>query len=54
MQNAFIGKNGRTPRTYDYIGKEIGVDGATVQRSEKFAKGVDALREVSPEAVSDA
>lgn len=49
-QNAFIPKNGRTPRTYDFIGKEIGVDGATVQRAGRFAKGVDALREVSPEA----
>ncbi len=32
------------------IGKEIGVDGRTVRRAEKFAKGVDALRESSPEA----
>lgn len=32
------------------IGKEIGVDGRTVRRAEKFAKGVDALRDVSPEA----
>ena len=32
------------------IGKEIGVDGRTVRRAEKFAKGVDALRENSPEA----
>ena len=32
------------------IGKEIGVDGRTVRRAEKFAKGIDALRESNPEA----
>lgn len=32
------------------IGKEFGIDGRTVRRNEKFARGVDALREVSPEA----
>jgi len=32
------------------IGKEIGVDGRTVRRAADFAKGVDALKEVSPEA----
>lgn len=32
------------------IGKEIGVDGRTVRRAEKFARGIDALRENSPEA----
>ena len=32
------------------IGKEFGMDGRTVRRAEKFAKGVDALREVNPEA----
>lgn len=32
------------------IGREVGMDGRSVRRSEKFAKGVDALREVSPEA----
>ena len=31
------------------IGKEIGVDGRTVRRAEKFAKGVDAIREEFPE-----
>ena len=36
--------------TAGQIGKEIGVDGRTVRRAEKFAKGVDALKEVSPEA----
>lgn len=37
-------------RTADLIAKEIGVGKETVKRSEKFSKGVDALREVSPEA----
>lgn len=32
------------------IGKEIGVDGRTVRRAEKFAKGIDVLRESNPEA----
>lgn len=32
------------------IGKEFGVDGKTVRRNEKFAKGVDALREQNAEA----
>lgn len=36
--------------TSGQIGKEFGIDGKTVRRNEKFAKGVDALRAVSPEA----
>lgn len=32
------------------IGKDFGIDGKTVRRNEKFAKGVDAIREVSPAA----
>ena len=32
------------------IGKEIGVDGRTVRRAEKFAKGIDTIRERNPEA----
>lgn len=32
------------------IGKEIGIDGRTVRRAEKFAKGIDAIREQNPEA----
>lgn len=36
--------------TSGQIGKEFGIDGKTVRRNEKFAKGVDALRDVSPEA----
>lgn len=34
------------------IGKEIGVDGRTVRRAEKFAKGIDTLRENNPEAAT--
>ena len=32
------------------IGKEYGMDGRTVRRAEKFAKGVDALKQVSKDA----
>lgn len=37
-------------KTRDLIAKELGIGSKTVERSEKFTKGVDALREVSPEA----
>lgn len=37
-------------RTAAKIAEEVGVARETVKRSEKFAKGVDALREASPEA----
>lgn len=36
--------------TAGQIGKEVGVDGRTVRRAADFAKGVDALKEVSTEA----
>lgn len=36
--------------TAGQIGKEYGIGGATVRRAEQFAKGVDAVREVSTEA----
>lgn len=48
-QNANL-PNGRTPRTDEIIGKELGVNHSTVVRAEKFAKGVDALRKLSPES----
>lgn len=32
------------------IGKEFGIDGKTVRRAEKFSRGVETLRSVSPEA----
>lgn len=32
------------------IGKEVGMDGRSVRRAERFSKGIDTLREVSPEA----
>ena len=32
------------------IGKEFGIDGKTVRRNEQFAKGLDAIAEVSQEA----
>ena len=34
------------------IGKEYGMDGRTVRRAEKFAKGVDALKQVSKDAAN--
>lgn len=34
------------------IGKEIGVDGRTVRRAEKFAKGIDAINNEFPEAAN--
>lgn len=37
-------------RVYEQIADELGVGDNTVKRSEKFAKGIDALKEVSPEA----
>jgi hypothetical protein len=40
----------RNGKTSIQIAKEIGVGQKTVERAEKFTKGVDALREVSPEA----
>lgn len=36
--------------TAEAIGREVGVAEPSVKRSEKFAKGVDILREISPEA----
>ena len=48
-QNATL-KNGRKPRIDEEVGEEIGVNHATVARSYKFSKGVDALREISPDA----
>lgn len=40
----------RPKSTAEAIAKEIGVAEPSVKRWEKFAKGVDALKEVSPEA----
>ncbi len=33
------------------MAKELGVGQKTVERAEKFAKGIDKIAEVSPEAV---
>lgn len=40
----------RKDGTSGQIGKEFGVDGKTIRRAEHFAKGLDAIREVSQEA----
>ena len=37
-------------RTAEVIAKELGIGKETVKRSEKFHDGIDALREISPEA----
>ena len=37
-------------RKSEQIARELGVSHETVKRSEKFSKGVDALRDVSPDA----
>lgn len=49
MSESFKGKREIKDGTAGAIGKEIGVDGRTVRRAEKFAKGVDAIREEFPE-----
>lgn len=41
---------GERKRISEQIGEETGVGKTTVKRAEKFAKGLDALRMVSPEA----
>ena len=45
-QNGDLGEG----KTSVAIAKELGIGQKTVERSEKFAKGVDALKQVSPEA----
>ena len=41
-------KRGR--KTKDIIGEEVGESGSTVERAEYFARGIDALRDVSQKA----
>jgi hypothetical protein len=41
-------KRGR--KTKDIIGEEVGESGSTVERAEYFARGIDALKDVSPKA----
>ena len=51
--NEVVDQNDLQPKpksTAEAIGREVGVAEPTVKRFEKFAKGVDALREVNPEA----
>lgn len=50
-QNDRIGSRRETKDgTAGQIGKEVGMGEKNVRRAEKFSKGVDVLREVSPEA----
>ena len=44
------GANQTKGKTSVAIAKELGVGQKTVERAEKFAKGIDALKKVSPEA----
>ncbi len=41
---------GHMARTVDIIAKELGIGKETVKRAEKFAKGIEALRETDAEA----
>lgn len=43
-------QNGRTIRTDEEIAEELGIGHNTVRRAGQFAKGVEAIREKSPEA----
>lgn len=43
----------KTARASQIIADEIGVSHATVERSEKFAKGIDAIRTQSPSTADD-
>lgn len=47
-------QNGNIPKPHGRIGeqiaKELGIGNGTVLRADKFAKGIDALSEVSKEA----
>lgn len=43
------GDKGESGRTRDTIAKEIGIGRSSVERAEKFAQGVDAIREMSPD-----
>lgn len=49
-QNGVIVSDGHKHGTASAIAFELGIGRNTVDRAEKFAKGVDALREVSPVA----
>ena len=44
------GASGAPKKTREMIAEELGIGSQTVDRADKFAQGVDALREVSPEA----
>lgn len=37
-------------RTSEILAKELGVGKETIKRAEKFAKGIDALQEIAPDA----
>lgn len=52
FQKSQIATNGRPLRTDELVGEELGVNHATVHRSYRFAKGVDAIKEVSPVAAN--
>ena len=43
---------GKPNRTAEQIAQELGIGKETVKRAEQFAKGIDALKDVSPEAAA--
>lgn len=45
-------QNGGTGTTSEIIAAELGIGVNTVDRAEKFAAGIDAIREVSPETAN--
>ncbi len=50
-QNVYIVSNAKqNKRTAEEIGSEFGITSRSVQRAEKFSQGIDALKEVSPDA----
>lgn len=51
-QNGHLGDE-RSVRQDEAIGKEFGVGHNTVRRAEKFAQGIDAIREIEPETADE-
>ena len=51
-QNGHIPFDENKPRTAEKMAEELGIGARTIRRAEKFAHGIDAIREVSDEAAS--
>ena len=50
FQSGQNGPIGKPHKTRDVIAAELGIGAKTVDRAEKFAKGIDTLRQTNPEA----